>query len=203
MHAIGTVKSINGAVFSENTVGEETFLKVGDVVNSEDTIATKGENSHAVILLLDGQELTLGSDDSLLLDHSVYNAKSFGDEAIISSQTAYDIFIEKGGLSFFADDSSINLDALIALNSSDIESSSTQSQAINPLDIISLPESETIIKIEGFDSDMSAIYNPSEWAPMADQSNVDTGYIRYEYFGEHNSKHYIDLKDTLILSDFV
>ncbi|MDD2385047.1 MAG: retention module-containing protein [Sulfurospirillaceae bacterium] len=86
-HAVGTIKSITGLVMAKNSQGEERILKVGDRVNIEDTISTVGAGSHATLALASGKELIIGGNDTLFLDKSVYASESFGDDAIVSSDT--------------------------------------------------------------------------------------------------------------------
>ena len=85
--SIGTVKQVIGLVMAKNAEGVDRVLKVGDVVNFEDTIRTMGAGSQVVLALADGQEISLAGNDDIFLDKSVYVAENFGEEAIVSSKT--------------------------------------------------------------------------------------------------------------------
>ena len=89
--SIGIVKSVEGLVIDTNSQGRDRVLKVGDVVNVEDTIDTVGAASKIVLALTDGQELSIGGNDGAFLDKSVYGTESFGNDAVASSEIMKDI----------------------------------------------------------------------------------------------------------------
>ncbi len=84
--AIGIVKSIVGIAMDTNAKGQDRVLKVGDAINVEDTIDTLGAASQIVLALTDGQELSIGGNDAVFLDKSVYGTESFGNDAVASSE---------------------------------------------------------------------------------------------------------------------
>ncbi len=89
--SIGIVKDVKGLVIDTNSHGKDRVLKVGDVVNVEDTIDTVGAASKIVLALTDGQELSIGGNDGVFLDKSVYGTESFGNDAVASSEIMKDI----------------------------------------------------------------------------------------------------------------
>ncbi len=89
--SVGIVKNVEGLVIDTNSQGKERVLKVGDVVNVEDTIDTVGGASKIVLALTDGQELAIGGNDGVFLDKSVYGTESFGNDAVASSEIMKDI----------------------------------------------------------------------------------------------------------------
>lgn len=92
--SIGTIKQVNGIVIARNIIGEERVLKTGDSINFEDTISTIGAGSHAVLSLVDGREITIGGNDGIFLDKSVYVSESFGVETTVASKTIDQVISE-------------------------------------------------------------------------------------------------------------
>ncbi|MDD3325116.1 MAG: retention module-containing protein, partial [Sulfurospirillaceae bacterium] len=88
--SVGMIKSVSGLVMARNAQGEDRILKVGDVVNADETISTVGAGSSVVVGLADGKEIAIGGNEGVFLDKSVYASESFGQEAIVAEQTVAD-----------------------------------------------------------------------------------------------------------------
>lgn len=71
---IGIVSAMIGYVAIKGTDGFEKLLKAGEKLFSNDEIIT-GEDGHAVIELVDGSKIEVGSDSNVVLDDDVIDAK--------------------------------------------------------------------------------------------------------------------------------
>lgn len=72
---------------------------------------------------------------------------------------------------------------------------------LNPDDVISMTDSDNILKISGSSND--SVASPASWVQTASQSGVDGGYTRYESLASDGvTKAYVDLRNTIVHTDF-
>ncbi|WP_263834132.1 retention module-containing protein, partial [Sulfurospirillum oryzae] len=93
--SIGTIKNLTGLVMVKSAQGEEKVLKVGDPIHFEDSIRTIGAGSNVLLVLADGQEITVNGNDDIFLDKSVYVAERFGEEAVVAGTTMENVVAGK------------------------------------------------------------------------------------------------------------
>ena len=69
---VGTVKSASGPVGVKKSDGELIPLNVGDTIEENDVVQTLRSDSSLVLELEGGRELTLGGNEEVLMDQSVF-----------------------------------------------------------------------------------------------------------------------------------
>lgn len=78
----GIVKSVNGNALLKTKEGIIKSLEANSTLSLGDTIFTDGSKDSVVISLNNGKQIELHGKDSVVLDDSVLNENSFGDEAV-------------------------------------------------------------------------------------------------------------------------
>lgn len=84
---VGVIKTLKGEALL-NSQGELKSLKIGDEIAMGDVVSTAGKNDQVEIALINGKELSLNGNDTLLVDKSVIDTNSFADEAVINDIAA-------------------------------------------------------------------------------------------------------------------
>ncbi|MCD8543685.1 MAG: cadherin-like domain-containing protein, partial [Sulfurospirillum cavolei] len=105
----------------------------------------------------------------------------------------------------FASDATVNLSNVATIASNievlDLTHATVTITNLNASDIITMTDSDNIIKITGDSSDTVTSSSSSTWTASTDQSSVDVGYTRYESTTSSGTTAYVDIQDT-VKTDF-
>ncbi|WP_169776666.1 retention module-containing protein [Campylobacter mucosalis] len=80
---VGVAKQISGSVVAVDANGNQRVLKTGDAIYMGEVIRASGD-SKAVLSMDSGKEISVGQDDTLLVDSSVAQNSSFGPDAVVA-----------------------------------------------------------------------------------------------------------------------
>ena len=186
--SVGIIKEISGVVIAKNSVGQERILKVGDNINSEETISTVGGDSHVLLVLTDGRHIFLGGNNVVVLDKSLYASDEGLESDALSEKHSYLISEDRGvhfsNLSSFHHNSASDTLAITPNNTH---------LSINPADILDLTEKNNeILKIFG-EASPSTSLSSSSYAVFSDYSSMHTSAV-YCDTADHSLK--LDLLHT-------
>lgn len=186
--SVGIIKEISGVVIAKNSVGQERILKVGDNINSEETISTVGGDSHVLLVLTDGRHIFLGGNNVVVLDKSLYASDAGLESDALSEKHSYLISEDRGV--YFSNLSSFHHNS--ASDTLDITANNTH-LSINPADILDLTENNNeILKIFG-EASPSPSLSSSSYAVFSDYSSMHISATYYDT-ADHSLK--LDLLHT-------
>lgn len=186
--SVGIIKEISGVVIAKNSVGQERILKVGDNINSEETISTVGGDSHVLLVLTDGRHIFLGGNNVVVLDKSLYASDEGLESDVLSEKHSYLISEDRGV--HFSNLSSFHHNS--ASDTLDITANNTH-LSINPADILDLTEKNNeILKIFG-EASPSTSLSSSSYAVFSDYNSMHTSAAYYDT-ADHSLK--LDLLHT-------
>lgn len=174
--AVGTIKEIGGIVIAKNSAGQERILKVGDSINSEETISTVGGDSHVLLVLSDGRQIFLSGSDVVVLDKSVYaSEEGVGQDALISTRDT----LSTEHSTLIGEDKAVSFNNLASLHhnakSDVLDATHTNAHlTLNPMDLLEITEhSNTILKALGDTSSFSS----SAYAMYLHHGSMETSFL--------------------------
>jgi hypothetical protein len=209
----------SGGSFSYTASTTITDLSTGSTSTSTDTATVSisrdtsgsldGSSSNDILIDTNTSTTTIyGNDGNDILiggvgADSLYGGN--GNDVLVydSADTVVDGGTGTDSL-IFTSNATIDLSNIASIASNievlDLTQAAVNITNININDVISMSDSDNIIKISGGSND--SVTSSAGWTAMNDQSGVDAGYTRYEATATDGTKAYVDLQNTVVHTDF-